>query len=198
VVQFLASPDLVSLGFDSSIFWDQGKRYIEVLSGRRTTKYEVEGVLYRSSSMFGRCSTCWSVRDTGTRELVVIKDGWHDDDLDEEADFLKLTNEGKVPGVARLILRDESFTTSPLTTNSIRQRQGLSVSEFTDRVFTRIVLQQYGPTIRHFTSGLHLLQIMRDAIYSRFYRCGAHTFAKRISSSLSSCQIRRASSQYLP
>ena len=36
-----------------------------------------------------------------------------------------------------------------------------------DRVFTRSVFEHHGPSIRHFMSGLHLLQILRDAIHGR-------------------------------
>jgi len=166
ILQFLANPDLVSLGFDPSIYWDRGRRYIDVLSGTRTVKYELERVLYQSSTMFGRCTTCWSVREGGAgQEMAVIKDGWREDDLADEVEFLKVVDEENIPGVARLLLQDDAFAASPLTIHSLRQRQGLPITGVKNRRFTRAVLERYGPSIRHFTSGLHLLQILRDVIH---------------------------------
>ena len=200
LVRFLVNPDLVPLGFDPSIFWEQGKRYIEILSGTGIVKYEVEGVLYQNPVMFDRGTTCWSARQAGARkELVVIKDGWRDGDLAGEVEFLNTAKDKKIPGVGRLLLRDDSFATSPLTIILLRQRQGLSVTGFKNRVFTRIVLEHYGPPIRHFTSGLHLLQILRDAIHGGCPFPPHPTFADgSLSRALSSCQSRRASSQHQP
>jgi len=140
-----------------------------VHSAARIAKYEVDGVTHRSSSMFGRCTTCWSVREAGvSQESVVIKDGWRNDDFSDEAEFLKIAGEANVPAVALLLLRDESFTALPVTIKSLRRRHGLPVDGIKDRVFTRIVLKHYGPSIRHFASGPQFLQILRDAIHGGF------------------------------
>jgi len=119
--------------------------------------------------MFGTGNTCWIAQEVGTKKKVVIKDKWHEEGCDSEADLLLAAGEAAVRGVACLLAVDETFSAKqPLTTSLLRQSQCLDTTSNKNQVFSRIVLEIYGPSIQHFRSGLQLLQAFRDSIQSMF------------------------------
>ena len=170
LIRFLANPDLSTLGFDPKVYWDGTQRQMDILSGDRIIKYDVDRVLFHHSVMFGAGTTCWVAREAETRKEVVIKDKWCGEDCDSEADLLIAAGEAAIAGVACLLAVDETFAAEKhLTTSSLRQRQGLETTADNNQAFCRIVLDLCAPTIQHFRSGLQLVQAFRDSIQSRLF-----------------------------
>ena len=167
IICFLANPELSTLGFDPNVYWEGRQRRMDILSDNRVTKYEVDRVMSQHPAMFGTATTCWVAREVGTKDQVVIKDEWRGEEFSSEAYLLTVAEEAGAPGLARLLAVDENFATQGgLTTSSLRECQGLDRTEHTKRVFSRIVMELYGPSVRHFKSGLQLLQAFRDSIES--------------------------------
>lgn len=170
LVQFLSNPDLSTLGFDPNVYWDDDQRYMDILSGERVIKYSVESILFQHPAIFGSNTTCWVARETGTKARVVIKDKWRGEGCDSEADLLVTAREAAIPGVTCLLAVDETCAAEGvLTTPLLRQSQCLNTAADKNYVFSRIVVQLCGPSIRHFRSGLHMLQTFRDSIQCMFF-----------------------------
>ena len=170
LVRFLANPDLSTLGFDPKLYWEGNQRRVDIVNGSRTVKYQVDCVMSHGPAMFGSGTTCWVAREVGTRTQLVIKDNWHGGEFVGEAELLTAAKEAGVPGMTGTLVVDESYTAEKsLTTSLLRQGQGLGSIGHENRVFSRIVMDPYGPSIRHFKSGLNLLQAFRDSIESTFY-----------------------------
>ena len=168
LVRFLANPDLSTLGFDPKVYWVGDRRHIDILSGDRVIKYDIDHIMFQHPNIFGSGTTCWLARQVGTETQVVIKDKWRGDEFCPEADLLTAAEEAAVPGMARLLAVDETFTSQDglLTTSLLRYSQGPDGAEQRNRLFSRIVVELVGPSIRHFKSGVQLLQAFRDSIES--------------------------------
>ena len=170
LVRFLAHPNLSTLGFDPRVYWDGDQRHIDILSGDCVIKYDIDNLMFQHRAIFGSGTICWVARETGTKTQVVIKDKWRGEEFGPEADLLTAAEAAGTPGIACLLVIDEAFVGGQcLTTSSLRESQYLDVTEHKNRVFSRVVLELYGPSIRNFKSGLQLLQAFRDSIESTFF-----------------------------
>lgn len=169
VVRLLSDPDLSTLGFDPAIFWDKNERYVEVNfkveECLKVMKFKIEHILFRARGLYGRGTVCWIVRDLKSGNRVVMKDSWRSKNCKEEVDILSSLKPGEHPEIGRLeiLLVDDSFAEQPLSTASIRADQCVTAGIHNNRVFSRILLE-LRPSIRHFQTGLQLLQGLRDAV----------------------------------
>jgi len=171
LVRMLGDHDLGNLGFDPSVFWDNGRRYVNVLYqalGARkfsSRKYEIERVIFQRPQLFDRGTTCWVVREVGTTQSVLMKDIWEEG---QREDFLTFVTKRGVSGVRKLLGVDKTWFRSPLTISSLRLGQSIRSTGRESRIFSRALLELQGPSIRHFDSGLQLLQVLRDAVQGKF------------------------------
>lgn len=170
IIQLISSPDINSLGFDSEVQWEGASQRINVTEDGKTVEYEVENAFVEHPAMYGTGATYWFARESGTENRVLIKDKWcrriYSSREVTEGDLIATVSDNDLPGVARLLSVDERSR----TIKSLRQSIGISSHEFRSPVFTRVVLQRHGRTIRHFESGRQLLYAFRDAIH------GVHHF----------------------
>jgi len=164
IIRMLGDNDLSGLGFDPSIYWSNGHRFVDVArttSGSRKPaplQYQIESVLFQRPRMVERGTTCWVVKDFGSGESLLMKDAWQDEDQGEE-DFLTLANEKAIAGVGKLLFVDNTRTSD---ISSLRGEECIATANHRNRVFRRLFLELQGPSIRHFDSGVHLLQALRD------------------------------------
>ena len=172
-IRMLGDPDLKSLGFDQTLYWENGRQYVDIAAklpkspaGFAMTKYGVDRILFQRPSLFQSGTLCWVVKKVGEETQVLMKDSWLDDDLTPEFETLPLVNQHEIPGVARLLHIDPSFVDRQLMIATLRTEQGIAGGEYKDRFFSRIVLQLRGPSIQHGRSGLQILRALRDVISS--------------------------------
>jgi len=193
LVRFLASPDLAALGFDPKLYWNGDRRHIDILSGDRVIKYDVDHIMSQNPVIFGGGTTCWIVREAGTTTQLVIKDKWQGEQFGPEADLLAAAAGAGVRGTPRLLAVDETYNTQDgdgLTITSLRKSQDLHGTKHKNRMFSRMVLELYGPSIRHFKSGLQLLQAFRDSIEGEILLL--HSTLLLISEPLAHCHLVQA------
>ena len=175
VVRMLGDHNLYNLGFDPSIYWEDGRRYVDVMGqapGARKAsprKYEIERVLFQRPELVDSGTTCWVVKEVGGIESVLMKDTWQDEGQREE-DFLSFTDMRGISGVGKLLVVDKTRVKKPLSISTLRVDQGAPTTGHKNRMFARLVLELQGPSIRHFDSGLQLLQGLRDAVDGMSFR----------------------------
>ena len=175
VVRMLGDHNLHNLGFDPSIYWEDGRRYVDVMGQllgaqkASSRKYEIEQVLFQRPLLIDRGTTCWAVKEVGGTESVLMKDTWQDDGRSEK-EFLTFANNRGISGVRRLLVVDATRASKPLSISTLRFDQSIPISTHRERTFSRLLLELEGPSIRHFDSGLQLLQGLRDAVDSMFFR----------------------------
>ena len=180
-IRFLASPCLANVGFDPSVYWENGSQFIDITSrlddSLVSVKYQVDSVLFRNPPFNGCGTVCWGVRRFGQDELFVVKDIWRrEDGGDLDEDFLAISARKAIPGVIKLLLVDQTFKERPFSTAAHRRAQGLATSDAQNLSFFRLVFERAGPSIRHFKSGLQLLQALRTAIDSMSLFISIHAF----------------------
>ena len=88
IICMLGDPDLSKLGFDPSMYWDDGQRYVDikgVAPGPRkvaSVKYEIERVVFQRPQLIERGTTCWTVKKVEGDERVLMKDTWQEEGRD--------------------------------------------------------------------------------------------------------------------
>ena len=176
VVRMLGDHDLYTLGFDPSIYWEDGRRYVDVMGqapGARkvsSRKYEIEQVLFQRPLLMDRGTTCWVVKEVGGTESLLMKDTWQDDGR-REREFLTFANKRGISGVRKLLFVDKTRAGKPLSISTLRLDQSIPIIAHRERTFSRLLLELQGPSIRHFDSGLQLLQGLRDAVDGMSFHC---------------------------
>lgn len=109
------------------------------------------------------------MRQVGGEEFAFMNDIWQKDEVDWEEDLLAMAREAGIQGVASLIVADQTPTLQPISIVSNRYDVAIDKTLIVnDRTFARLVFKDGGPSIRHFKSGLQLLQALRSAIESTF------------------------------
>jgi len=171
-IRMMGDRDLSMLGFDPSVYWENGRRYVDVMGrtpGTRKVslrKYEIEHIIYQRPQLLGSGTTCWVVKAVGGVESVLMKDTWRDEGHNEE-EFLTLANKQNILGVVKLHIIDQSRTrTGAPSISSLRHDQHIAVTG--NRLFSRLILELQRPSVTHFDSGIHLLRGLRDAVSGTF------------------------------
>ncbi|TFK61127.1 hypothetical protein BDN72DRAFT_965351 [Pluteus cervinus] len=160
IILGLASDD-ARVGFDTSIFWERGKRWISTRNqkGRRVTYLvQGDGPISQRDSLIGSSTRCWRVIDPYTNKEYVIKDVWHLMKDDPEVNLLEMAK--GLTNVGQLIAAEEDHTK---TTPYFR---GCSASDYlpTDRAWSRMTLEAYGSTLECFRDGLQLLEAFKNIL----------------------------------
>lgn len=160
VILALASPDLKALGFDTSIQWCQGKRYLSMPShaDSELVRYEIRNqkASFLRRSIRGRGTLCWNVTHPVTKEKYLAKDCWRSANRTPEWELLEMAK--GLDGVGQMIDYWEPLGVS------ISGLRGSGAQGVRDRTFCRVLLKRYGKSIRHFGDQKKLLYTFRDAI----------------------------------
>ena len=167
VIRMLGDNDLSRLGFDPSIYWSDGRQYVDVEHPTSDPlkpallQYKIQRVLFQRPHMVERGTTCWVVKEAGSEESLLMKDTLQAEDHTGEQ-FLNLVNVERIPGVAGLLFAAKTRDSS---ISSLRQDQCITTTGHKNRVFYRLLSQLQGPSICHFQSGVRLLQALRDVVH---------------------------------
>jgi hypothetical protein len=160
------------LGLDTNIQWTikKGKKVAGTIkmvdSNQKTIIYDLIDVhpVFHRAALRGRGTTCWHARDRKGSPLdaVLIKDAWRVDDRASEHTLLE--NIRGVNGVAQML----HFCDGLAQTKDFRGNQIPSEPPtFFNRVCLRVVLKQYGRSLRHFTSQTQAIGALRDTLGGR-------------------------------
>jgi hypothetical protein len=128
-------------------------------------EYQVVKKLFSSSSLRGRATRCWHVKND--KEQFAIKDSWiHEGRRSNEADILR-----QISGVAcvpiLIAAEDLKHPGDPNITDSTRlYRAGFDFDEA--RLHRRILMQPVGESVWSFTSKKELVGVFMDVITSKF------------------------------
>jgi hypothetical protein len=168
IILGLCSTDERVLGFDNSVQWTVGQDGKRTGGALKTINSEGEPVEYDlvmgeaifvRSSVRGRGTVCWPVRDREKGKRFIVKDYWMSQGRTPEYDYLKRVK--GMDGVCNII----SYETGRGETKDYRgSTQGFTSTEFHNRKAIRIVMDAYGTSIDNFTSPEELLAALRDAI----------------------------------
>jgi hypothetical protein len=147
--------DPKTLGYDTSIYWEGGKRLLRTVDAAGDTiAYEIckAKPQFLRRAIRGRGTCCWRVQDADGK-ILLVKEGWRSRSRISEVEFLRAAR--GLRGVGQMIAYQEGGCISDL--------RGYSDSKFRDRTWSRITLEAYGKPIHKFKSRKGLL-ILRDAI----------------------------------
>ena len=168
IVLGICSPDDKVVGFDTSIFWHEDKRYLRTLDENQK---EIVYTLLKQPALFfrrtirGRGTICWQGLD-GDGRAVIVKDSWRSKDRNPEWELLKEVK--GLAGVGQMVGWEESG----VTTSKLRHFDEDKLSafvDFRDRLFCRITMEAYGKTIDYFRSRHEFLYAFRDAIAGNLF-----------------------------
>ncbi|KAJ3503631.1 hypothetical protein NMY22_g18183 [Coprinellus aureogranulatus] len=122
---------------------------------------DVHPVFIRAA-LRGRGTTCWHARKRGGNddETVLIKDSWRSDGRASEHTLLEEVK--GVNGVTHML----HFQDHRAETKDFRGSQSHDQGKFHNRIWLRVVLKQYGRSLRHFSSELQAICALRDTLYA--------------------------------
>ncbi|KAJ7094238.1 hypothetical protein C8R43DRAFT_908029 [Mycena crocata] len=161
--------DRARLGYDTSIFPLDGRRFIEAKGHR----YELLGPLFISDVVWGRGTVCWHATRDG--QYYVIKDIWADTSRPHtEADILRMAEEADVVGVLTVVadvvvqingVNDATNNIrSIITAASVTKKMFKVYEALEKRVHRRLVLTPYCLPVTSFRSRQELVSIFIDAV----------------------------------
>jgi hypothetical protein len=148
--------DPKTLGYDTSIYWEGGKRLLRTVDAAGdTVAYEIckAKPQFLRRAIRGRGTCCWRVQDADGK-ILLVKEGWRSRSRISEVEFLRAAR--GLRGVGQMIAYQEGGCISDL--------RGYSDSKFRDRTWSWITLEAYGKPIHKFKSRKGLLIALRDAI----------------------------------
>ncbi|KAJ2915889.1 hypothetical protein MD484_g4501, partial [Candolleomyces efflorescens] len=174
----VCSLDEEGLGFDTTIAWSidsTGRKASGTLTARdeekNTTKeYELLSLqpLFQSSSLFGRGTVCWVVRDPETGEELLVKDCWRGERGKAEHENLAIAK--GLPGVVQMISYEDyrsqtkDYGVSRYLTPEERAGRYSQEVVPSNLIQSRIVMEKYGRRVGHLMSEMDTLCTIRDAI----------------------------------
>ncbi|KAJ6466537.1 hypothetical protein C8R47DRAFT_1326191 [Mycena vitilis] len=173
LVVLFSSLDEKLLGYDTSIYWKNGKRMMEANDSRIEFEiFDKDGrpsenprPLFARRTIRSRGTIYWRVQYEG-RQLLV-KDYWGVAARTPESDFLKEV--AMVKGIGQLYAfknnRDSTYGLRGFSADASLHSDIDSSCIVPNRISTRLVLKIYGSTLNRASSGLRLLRAVRDIVY---------------------------------
>ncbi|KAJ7510460.1 hypothetical protein B0H11DRAFT_1846362 [Mycena galericulata] len=168
LVILLSSFNEELLGFDTSIYWKDGQRFMKMTPAEELVFKLEDQPVFSRRTIRSRGTVCWSAEYEGQK--FIVKDYWRADGRARESSFLKeLTG---VKGVGQMftfaddresIRAGRGFTKADDIMVSDRQAQHVL-----DRWLTRLVLPKYGETLEKARSARQLLCALRDIVAGHF------------------------------
>ncbi|RXW19657.1 hypothetical protein EST38_g6199 [Candolleomyces aberdarensis] len=153
------------LGLDDSVQWtldSQGNQTGGTLRAigpdNTIVTYELTSIRpYIRTTVRGRGTICWSIKDRDGNEFLV-KDYWMSDGRTPEYELLQQTK--GTPGIGEMVSYESARAQTKHYRGNFKEYEG----EFHNRTSIRIVLKAYGKTIDKFTSAKQFLAAFRDVI----------------------------------
>ncbi|KAF5341174.1 hypothetical protein D9611_006062 [Ephemerocybe angulata] len=162
----LSSPRESALGLDSSVQWTvkNGIRIAGTIatldaSGKRIKHQLIMGAThFATHTVRGVGTVCWLARDkTGKR--LLIKDAWRTDAQVPEYTFMEQAK-GLAGVVQILASEDARVQTKALRTEG----PDFGSPDFYNRTMCRVTMECYGSALHRFSSQIHAISALRDAI----------------------------------
>ncbi|RXW19743.1 hypothetical protein EST38_g6120 [Candolleomyces aberdarensis] len=120
---------------------------------------DMEHEIFHRTSIRGRGTVCWPVKDPGTGERLLVKDYWMSEGRTPEYELLEKVR--YTPGVCHMISHEEG---RPETKDFRGDPFACKRGEFHNRKSIRVIIKCYGTSIDNFSSPEELLAALRDAI----------------------------------
>ncbi|KAJ7672156.1 hypothetical protein DFH06DRAFT_87156 [Mycena polygramma] len=189
LVVLFSSLDEELLGYDTSIYWKNGKRMMKVSpdeiwvengtdkpAWQASDEIEFEIIdkdgrpsqnpapFFARRTIRSRGTICWRVQYGGRQYLV--KDYWGVAARTPESVYLK--DAAMIKGIGRLHAyednRDSTYALRGFAADGPLYSDTEEKCLVPNRIFTRLVLRMYGRTLNNAPSGLHLLRAVRDIV----------------------------------
>ncbi|KAJ2922763.1 hypothetical protein H1R20_g14321, partial [Candolleomyces eurysporus] len=164
----LCSTEESTIGLDKSFQWitgPQGVRLGGILETVRNDKTKIkynldmEEDIFNRTSISGRGTVCWPVKDSKTGERFLIKDYWMSEGRTPEYELLEKVR--YTPGLCHMISHEEGG----VETKDFRgDPSAFTCGNFHNRKSIRITIKFYGTSIDNFKSPQEMLAALRDAI----------------------------------
>lgn len=161
-------PDIKFLGCNSDHLEMNLKDYISVGgNGRCSYQIVLNGKPFARKAIRGRGTRCWLGTIVQTNVHVTVKESWRSKDRKPEWELL-LEAVG-LDGVCQMVAYTDDETTSISKFRSIIIQDFEFAPGEMDRIFTRVVLEAYGPPIHYFETPLQVLYAFRDAVAGMWF-----------------------------
>ncbi|PPQ76729.1 hypothetical protein CVT24_010991 [Panaeolus cyanescens] len=156
----LSSSNAADLGFDETVVINEdGKHVFSMQEEDQPVRLTEVRLLWDSMSLFGRATTCWKVVDESKQKTFLLK---------QQFVNVKQTPEDQ--------LLDDIQDIKGIVKVHFAQRIGKPMSElrrstsedFPDRFLYRMVLEEYGKSIKYVTDIVLLVKALRDAITAHY------------------------------
>ncbi|KJA13588.1 hypothetical protein HYPSUDRAFT_151437, partial [Hypholoma sublateritium FD-334 SS-4] len=152
------------VGFDQSIYWKNGERFIELSDAKTgvTTTYRLVNTepVFDQRAIRGRGTCCWLVDVDGV--LFVLKDAWRSRKRDAEWQFLEEVD--GLDGVGQMKAFQDDIAHISTLRGLPKPLPAHLRKVFRDRTMSRMLLVCHGRSIEAFRSRRQLLHAYRDAI----------------------------------
>ncbi|RXW16169.1 hypothetical protein EST38_g9687 [Candolleomyces aberdarensis] len=164
----LCSTDESVIGLDKSFQWITGPQGVKlggiletVHNDKTVIKYDLdmEEEIFSRTSIRGRGTVCWPVKDFKTGERFLVKDYWMSEGRTPEYELLEKVR--YTPGLCHMISHEEGRA----ETKDFRGDPcAFTRGKFHSRKSIRITIKFYGTSIDNFKSPEDMLSALRDAI----------------------------------
>ncbi|KAJ7509679.1 hypothetical protein B0H11DRAFT_1702666 [Mycena galericulata] len=158
LVVLFSSLDEKLVGYDTSIYWENGKRML-AMDGEPTADAEP---LFARRTIRSRGTVCWRVKCEG-REFL-IKDYWGVDTRTRESEFLKEVAGTKGVGQMHAFTNDRESTCHLRGFEPGSRMMSTTETFVPNRSLSRLALEMYMDTLNTATSAHQLLSAVRDIV----------------------------------
>jgi len=165
----VSSEDDLLVGFDNSIYWQDGARYIQTPVAKQQMEplRMVDNIpIYLPERLTGKVTTCWKVQHESSGATLLVKDSWSLlSKASSEVHFLRLAD-GHT-GLAQMVGHSAGVLLSRTRGHEIRhifESDHFSFHQFSDRRLVRITMEYYERSIEQFNDRLELLYAFMDAV----------------------------------
>jgi hypothetical protein len=164
----LSSTDESLVGLDKSFQWVTGPQGVKiggiletVRDDKSVIRYDLDMKedIFNRTSIRGRGTVCWPVKDRETGERFLVKDYWMSEGRTPEYELLEEVK--NTPGLCHMISHEEGRAE---TKNFRGDPSALKKGQFHNRKSIRITIKFYGTSIDNFRSPEEMLAALRDAI----------------------------------
>ncbi|TFK69113.1 hypothetical protein BDN72DRAFT_840991, partial [Pluteus cervinus] len=147
------------VGMDTSIFWENGKRWLRTLDSEGApVLYQVVGdsPVFIRRTICGRGTCCWVVRDLQDGKEYFIKEYWRSEDREPETTFLELVKD--LTGIGQMVAHEYDEHKTIVCLRGFDEVP----AGFKNRIWCRFTLVRYGESVDDFEDPLQLLFAYRD------------------------------------
>lgn len=144
---------------------DRGKRNLAII---------VNSKPFARRAIRGRGTRCWyGVTYDRFHTPVVVKESWRS--KGRNAEWILLKKVAHMDGVGKMLYYSTADQDSVSKFRALIFSDLISQEDHFDRIFSRIVLEAYGPPIHYFKTPLQLLIVLRDAVAGMLCRASFQT-----------------------